>query len=206
MTRTTSGTAIQGWRGIDEKFCNSRMRLPQDGNGSAIPNPNRARFTSLSRKAEAVVQTCAHATGARLGAIWVTANRHGPQPAARARNTYAARTSLLAAAIITRAGPGHPRSPRSENVTATDSEGAVFRGRTARTARSRNNHGTDRNRSMKAVAAVCCHGSESDAPNAIARASPTERRAAAGARRREILPPYKRRDSRSLPTASVPKR
>src|ERR1700730_15213884 len=94
------------------------------------------------------IQNCASNAPRRLGRRWSRTSLNPEKPEARAIQTNSDFIRSLAPAQITRAEAAHPSKPRRAKVTVTDASGETFRGKTARTVMRRNNHGTDRKRSI----------------------------------------------------------
>src|SRR5215469_11391139 len=154
MTSNPRGINFHGSSPIDTRPSSSFSRLPHEGNGSATPRPRIPRFASLKTNAGIEIQNCAYNTGLRFGTTWIQNSRLPPTPEARACRTKSESRSEPAVAHKTRAALVQPSRPNIKNVTSTDTNGETFSGIIARTVISKNNHGSETNRSVTAIAAL----------------------------------------------------
>src|SRR5579872_432875 len=104
----------------------------------------------------------------------------------------------------TRAALVQPNRPNIKNVTSTETMGDTLRGITARTVISKNSQGSDRNKSVTAIAHRAQPPPRYPASPPTKAAMSVDSRAAAGASSSEIRVPYSTRASRSRPMSSVP--
>src|ERR1700728_659247 len=204
MTSSKRGTNFQGCSPTETIPSNSFNKLPQEGIGSATPNPRIPRFASLKMKAGIEIQNCAYNTGFKFGNTCIQNSRVPRIPEARACRTKSESRSELAVAQSTRAALVHPSRPNIKNVTNTETTGDTFNGINARTVISRKSQGNDKNKSVIAIAARAQVPPRYPANPPTKAAINVESKAAAGARRSEIRVPYKTRANRSRPISSVP--
>ena len=151
------GASFQGLAFTSGQFSSPRRRFPHEGNGSATPSPRMPRLASAMMKMGMEVQNCAASTGLRLGSTWRRRRRCGEMPKAWACSTKSDWRMERAPEQMMRPEEDQPRAPRRANVMVTDAIGETLRGKSARTAKSRNSHGSDRERSVAARAARSNH-------------------------------------------------
>src|SRR5579872_4435188 len=110
-------------------------------------------------------------------------------PDARAWRTKSEFRRDAAVAHRTRAALVHPNNPSNRNVTRTEVRGGTFSGIRARTVISRKSHGKARNKSVKAIAARANIPPRYPARPPTRAAIRVDKKAAAGASRREMRVP-----------------
>src|ERR1022692_3560708 len=97
----------------------------------------------------------------------------------------------------TRAAVVHPNSPNIRNVTNTEANGDTFNGISARTVINKNSHGSDRNKSVTAIAPRAHLPPRYPPSPPTSAAINVESNAAAGASGSEIRVPYNTRANRA---------
>src|SRR5204863_5850693 len=124
-----------------------------------------------------------------LGKKWYHMSRKPPHPQLRACRIGAESRRSATLALTTRAPDAQPTEPSSRKVAARDAHEEMFSGSKARNVSSRNSQGSDRNKSIQAVAARSTQPPRYPAAMPTAAAMPMASSAVAGASKSDTRVP-----------------